>query len=97
MNIGTLEVLCDHIENVTPIKSGQDAPMLRLLLDDVDASGLMRQMASVLDAEDLLDYIHPSLIREYLAKEDSKVLSPREQDKALSDAFFNAEVVGVKL
>ena len=97
MNIGTLEVLCDHIENVTPIKSGQDAPMLRLLLDDVDASGLMRQMASMLDAEDLLDYIHPNLIREYLAKEESKPLSPRDEHAQLTESFFNAEVVEVKL
>lgn len=82
MNIGTLEVLCDHIENCNPIKSGQDAPMLRLLLDDVDASGLMRQMASMCDAEDLLDYIHPDLIRAYIAQLDSQKLSPREQYNA---------------
>lgn len=79
MIIGTLEVKCDHIENVTPIKSGQDAPMLRLLLDDVCVDTLMRQLSSLCDAEDLLDYIHIDLIREYLAKADAQKLSPREQ------------------
>lgn len=78
MNIGTLEVLCDHIENVSPIKSGQDAPMLRLLLDDVDASGLMRQMVSMIDPEVLLDYFADEVIAEYLSKQ-KPTISPREQ------------------
>ena len=69
MNIGIMEILCDHIENLTPFKSGQDAPMIRLLLDDVDASGLMRQMVSACDPEDLLDYFSGNVIREYLEKQ----------------------------
>ena len=54
-------------------------PELRLLLDDVCIDTLMRQLSSMCDAEDLLDYIHIDLIREYLAKADAQKLSPREQ------------------
>ena len=79
MNIGTLEVLCDHIELIKPIKNGQGCAAIRLLLDDADASGLMRQMVAKLDADVLLDYFKDSVIEEYLSERKSTALSPREQ------------------
>ena len=82
MNIGTLEVLCDHIELIKPIKNGQDYPVIRLLLDDTDASGLMRQMVAQLDADVLLDYFKDSVLEEYLSERKLTTLSPREQFEA---------------
>lgn len=96
MNIGTLEVLCDHIEHINPV-TGTFTPTIRLLLDDADASGLMRQMVDQLDAEVLLDYFKDSVLEEYLAGRKSTTLSPREQYEALADSFLNAEAVGVEL
>lgn len=96
MNIGTLEVLCDNVERIEPIKNGQDYPIIRLLLDDADASGLMRQLVINCDPEDLLDYFSDSVIKEYIEKQNV-VKSPREQHAQLTDSFLNAEVVEVKL
>tara|TARA_R110002096_G_scaffold383097_1_gene576977 strand:+ start:437 stop:688 length:252 start_codon:yes stop_codon:yes gene_type:complete len=81
MNIGTLSVVCDNIERTSPTRSGNDT-FLTLLLDDVDASGLMRQMVEQLDPEDLLDYFKDEVIEEYLAAIKGAVLSPREQYEA---------------
>jgi hypothetical protein len=96
MNIGKLEILCDEILLIEPTKSGQDAPILKLLLDDVDASGIMRQLVSMCDPEDLLDYFSDETINEYMNKPKSE-LSPREQYDALSESFLNAETVEVRL
>ena len=82
MNIGTLEVICDHVERIEPIKNGQDYPVIRLLLDDADASGLMRQMVAQLDADVLLDYFKDSVLEEYLSERKLTTLSPREQFEA---------------
>lgn len=49
MNVGTMKVLCDHIECIEAKPDGQFAPIIKLLLDDVDASGLMRQMVESCD------------------------------------------------
>jgi uncharacterized ferredoxin-like protein len=84
MNIGTLSVVCDNIERTSPTRSGNDT-FLTLLLDDVDASGLMRQMVEQLDPEDLLDYFKDEVIEEYLAERKSTTLSPREQYEALAN------------
>ena len=84
MNIGTLSVVCDNIERTSPTRSGNDT-FLTLLLDDVDASGLMRQMVEQLDASDLLDYFKDSVLEEYLAGRKSTTLSPREQYEALAN------------
>tara|TARA_R110001606_G_scaffold385158_1_gene548556 strand:+ start:42594 stop:42884 length:291 start_codon:yes stop_codon:yes gene_type:complete len=96
MNIGTLEVICDHIDNISPIWLGSTA-IVKLILDDVDCSGLMRQMVEQLDPESLLDYFKDEVIEEYLTDRKGAVLSPREQYEALSDSFLSAEVVEVKL
>jgi hypothetical protein len=96
MNIGTLEVKCDHIERVTPV-SFSGTSFLEILLDDVDVDSLMSQLASMCDPEYLLEYFHTDSIREYLAKEKSKPLSPRDQYNALSDEFLSAKTVEVKL
>lgn len=85
MNIGTLNVLCDSIEKVDAVPDGMNAPSIHLLLDDVDASGLMRQMVEQLDASDLLDYFKDSALEEYLAERKSTTLSPREQYEALAN------------
>tara|TARA_R110002110_G_scaffold156066_4_gene350885 strand:- start:332 stop:583 length:252 start_codon:yes stop_codon:yes gene_type:complete len=81
MNIGTLKVICDHVDNISPVWLGNTATV-KLLLDDVDASGLMRQMVEQLDPEDLLDYFKDEVIEEYLAAIKGAVLSPREQYEA---------------
>lgn len=85
MNIGTLKVTCDHIEQVSPTKLGNDN-FLTILLDDVDATGLMRQMVSMLEADDLLDYFSDKQLEDYLASRKTK-LTPREQ----YDAGYNGE------
>lgn len=96
MNIGTLEVKCDHIERVTPV-SFSGTSFLEILLDDVDVDSLMGQLASMCDPEELLEYFHSDTIREYLAKEESKPLSPRDEHAQLTGSFFNSEVAVVKL
>ena len=84
MNIGTLKVLCDSIERTSPTRLGNDT-FLTLLLDDVDASGLMQQLVEQLDASDLLDYFKDSVLEEYLEERKSTTLSPREQYEALAN------------
>ena len=92
-----MEVICDHVERIEPIKNGQDYPVIRLLLDDADASGLMRQLVEQLDAEVLLDYFKDSVIEEYLAERKSTALSPREQQEQFINAFFEDEVIEAEL
>ena len=94
MNIGTIEILCDHIENVTPVTLRQDAPKLRLLLDDVDACSIMRQLVANLDNNDLLDYFNDKDIIDYLVKQREPKLSPRDE---CINAFLNAEKVEIKI
>ena len=84
MNIRTLKVICDHVDNISPVWLGNTATV-KLLLDDVDASGLMRQMVDQLDAEVLLDYFKDSVLEEYLSERKSTTLSPREQYEALAN------------
>ena len=77
MNIGAMTVTCDHIERVTPVKA-DNSPSLVLLLDDVDAAHLMTQLVSLMDPEQILDYLPDNAISEYLATQNTK-LTPREQ------------------
>ena len=74
MNIGTLTVICDHIERLSPTGS-----YLEILLDDVNADLLMQQIVANLDPEDLLAYFKDDVISEYADKIKSVTLSPREQ------------------
>jgi hypothetical protein len=80
MNIGTLSVICDHIEKVSP--TGFYDTRLTILLDDVDADLLMRQVVKMLDAEDVLAYFPDDTITEYADKIKAVTLSPREQYEA---------------
>lgn len=84
MNIGTLAVTCDHIENVSPTGMGSDK-RLTILLDDVDAGLLMQKLVMLLDPEDLLDYFKDSDIVEYFKAREDFTLSPREQYMAKLD------------
>ncbi len=84
MNIGTLSVICDSIDSVTPVQ-GTFNSTISMTLDDVDASGLMQQLVAQLDASDLLDYFKDSVLEEYLAERKSTALSPREQYEALGN------------
>jgi hypothetical protein len=80
MNIGTLAVTCDHIERVSP--TGVNDNRLTILLDDVDADLLMRQVVAMLDPEELLAYFPNKVIAEYADKIKTVTLSPREQYEA---------------
>jgi hypothetical protein len=80
MNIGTLAVTCDHIERVSP--TGVNDNRLTILLDDVDADLLMRQVVAMLDPEELLAYFPNKVIAEYADKIKAVTLSPREQYEA---------------
>ena len=79
MNIGTLTVICDHIERLSPTGN-----YLEILLDDVNADLLMQQIAANLDPEYLLDYVKDSDIVEYFEARKKKTLSPREQHSKLT-------------
>ena len=81
MNIGTLAVTCDHIERVSPTGINNDN-RLTILLDDVNADLLMRQMIANLDPEDVLSYFPDDVIAEYADKIKAVTLSPREQYKS---------------
>jgi hypothetical protein len=80
MNIGTLAVTCDHIERVSP--TGVNDNRLTILLDDVNADLLMRQVVAMLDPEELLAYFPNKVIAEYADKIKAVTLSPREQYEA---------------
>jgi hypothetical protein len=80
MNIGTLAVTCDHIERVSP--TGVNDNRLTILLDDVDADLLMRQVVAMLDPEELLAYFKDDVIADYADKIKAVTLSPREQYEA---------------
>ena len=80
MNIGTLTVICDHIERLSPTGN-----YLEILLDDVNADLLMQQIVANLDPEDLLAYFKDDVIAEYADKIKSVTLSPREQYEAKLD------------
>jgi hypothetical protein len=82
MNIGTLAVTCDHIERVSP--TGVNDNRLTILLDDVNADLLMRQVVAMLDPEELLAYFEDSDIVEYFNSRKAVKLSPREQHSKLT-------------
>ena len=86
MNIGTLAVTCDHIERVSP--TGVNDNRLTILLDDVDADLLMRQVVAMLDPEELLAYFEDSDIVEYFNSRKAVTLSPREQHSKITKEWL---------
>jgi len=63
-----LTIVCDEVLTLEPTKTPQGAPVVKMMLDDVQIEPLLAQLAEKLDIETVLDYFSDDAIKGYLEK-----------------------------
>ena len=72
MNTENLTIICDEVDKIKLVTTGQSVPKVELILDDVEIDSLMIQLAEKLDIETVLDYFSDDAIKGYLYEVDAR-------------------------